>query len=191
MIKNTPTASLLLLSGLLAGLGGCAESGPPSSSGSTLFVAPHPGIGQIELWRFELAKQDRAWAYAIHYEDFEAWASYFAPGGSRISAGVGEIRGPDAILAWLREATASQGITGFTWAPNRAEVSNSGDLGYTVGEYRASGMGADGVHTGVAGEYVSIWRRQEDGSWKVEMTLGNPTGPPEPIPFPGGTSRGR
>ena len=26
------------------------------------------------------------------------------------------------------------------------------------------------------GIYVSIWRRQADGSWKVEMDLGNPTG---------------
>jgi ketosteroid isomerase-like protein len=148
-------------------------------------VAPYPGVGQVELWRFELVREDRRWAFSIRYQNFESWASFFAPGGSQITAGVGEIRGPEEILSWLREASASQAITGLTWDPSRAEVSNAGDLGYTVGEYRISGVDADGVHRGVEGTYVSIWRRQEDGSWKAEMTLGNPSGPRQPQPLPG------
>ena len=173
-------ATLSLLAVLLA----CNPGPDPSNDLEA--VAPYPGVGQVELWKFELAREDRRWAHAIQYENFESWASFFAPGGSQIAAGVGEIRGPEEILSWLREATASQTITGLTWGPNRAEVSNSGDLGYTVGEFSISGVDADGAHTGGNGVYVSVWRRQDDGGWKVEMTLGNLSGPREPIPLPGG-----
>ena len=57
----------------------------------------------------------------------------------------------------------------------RAEVSLSGDLGYTVGRFESVSVDSMGVETRGQGLYVSIWRRQEDGSWKVEMDLGNPT----------------
>jgi len=188
---------VLALLGLLQGCGGVEADGPPSSetgassSGETQAgslggsITPYPGIEQIEFWKFELMKTDRAFAFAIRYEGLEAWASFFALNGSMISVGVGEIRGPEAILASLLEATASQALTGLTWTPERAEVSNGGDLGYTVGEYRSSGLDAEGIHTAVSGKYVSIWRKQEDGSWKVEMKLGNPTTVPEVTPAPG------
>ena len=57
-----------------------------------------------------------------------------------------------------------------------AEVSSSGDLGYTVGSFESYGLDESGAEVRGQGLYVSIWRRQADGSWKVEMDLGNPTG---------------
>jgi ketosteroid isomerase-like protein len=188
---------VLALLGLVQGCGGAEADGPPSSetgeSSSAEIqsrnlggpITPYPGIEQIEFWKFDLMKTDRAFAFAIRYEGFDAWASFFALNGSTISVGVGEIKGPEAILASLLEATASQALTGLTWTPERAEVSNGGNLGYTVGDYRSSGLDAEGVHTVVSGKYVSIWRRGEDGSWKVEMNLGTPTTVPEVTPAPG------
>jgi ketosteroid isomerase-like protein len=75
---------------------------------------------------------------------------------------------------------ASGAIIGFSWAPERADVSTAGDLGYTVGRYRTVVGGPDGEELEGTGMYVSIWRRQADGSWKVEMDLGNPIIRPEP-----------
>jgi len=50
------------------------------------------------------------------------------------------------------------------WKPLRADVSDSGDLGYTWGAAE-SGPGADGPFKPY-GIYVTIWKRQADGKWK-------------------------
>jgi ketosteroid isomerase-like protein len=48
------------------------------------------------------------------------------------------------------------------WEPLGAEV--SGNLGYTYGLYRSS----NGY-----GKYVSVWKKQRDGSWKIVVDAGN------------------
>ena len=50
------------------------------------------------------------------------------------------------------------------WKPLRAEVSASGDLGYTWGVAEA-GPSRDGPFKPY-GIYVTIWKRQPDGGWK-------------------------
>jgi hypothetical protein len=65
--------------------------------------------------------------------------------------------------------------TTLTWEPAYADVSSSGDLGYTWGRYtyviprkpKALGMRVK------QGTYVTIWRR-ESGAWKVVLDGGNP-----------------
>lgn len=55
--------------------------------------------------------------------------------------------------------------TGYTlkWQPHNAEVSKSGDLGYTYGIYAITPSNID---TQLLGTYLHVWKRQEDGSWK-------------------------
>ena len=66
----------------------------------------------------------------------------------------------------------SSSDTGFilTWEPLSADISRSGDLGYTYGLYtliiRASNAES-------RGKYVSIWKKQPDGSWKFVLDGGN------------------
>jgi ketosteroid isomerase-like protein len=50
------------------------------------------------------------------------------------------------------------------WKPLRADVAESGDLGYTWG-VAESGPGSDGPFRPY-GIYVTIWKRQADGKWK-------------------------
>ena len=50
------------------------------------------------------------------------------------------------------------------WKPLRADVSDSGDLGYTWGAAE-SGPGKDGPFKPY-GIYVTIWKRTADGKWK-------------------------
>jgi ketosteroid isomerase-like protein len=73
--------------------------------------------------------------------------------------------------------------TVLTWAPAVAEVSTAGDLGYTSGPYEVRpGRGAE--PTGF-GHYVSIWKKQADGGWRVLLDIGIQHGHPEslaPVP---------
>ena len=45
-----------------------------------------------------------------------------------------------------------------------------GTLGYTWGRYRVEA--GDSI-TG-RGRYLTVWRRQPDGSWKVDADIGSP-----------------
>jgi len=136
---------------------------------------PEPADPQ-EL-RSTLMEADRAFNQATQERGVEGWVSFFAEDGALIGEGVGEIRGTEAI----REAVAylSDPAVSLTWEPIRADVAASGDLGYTVGRYTSRTEGEDGLVTVGQGLYVSIWRLQADGRWKVVMDLGNPTDDPE------------
>jgi len=65
----------------------------------------------------------------------------------------------------------------LTWTPVGADVSASGDLGYTYGTYEFRALGKDGKPVAEHGKYTSIWKKQKDGSWKVVLDMGNTSGP--------------
>ena len=64
----------------------------------------------------------------------------------------------------------------LTWAPVGADISASGDLGYTYGTFEFSAVGKDGKPLVEHGKYTSIWKKQSDGSWKVVLDMGNASG---------------
>ena len=55
------------------------------------------------------------------------------------------------------------------WEPKGGDLSASNDLGYTYGVYEVKTK-----DTVLTGTYLSIWRRQEDGTWKFVLDTGNP-----------------
>lgn len=64
----------------------------------------------------------------------------------------------------------------LTWEPEYAEVSDAGDLGYTTGPYEFR------LDTSASyGHYVSVWKKQSDGSWRVMLDIGITHPRPESI----------
>lgn len=61
----------------------------------------------------------------------------------------------------------------LVWEPVKAEISSSGDLGYTFGNWVMNTLTKDGKDTVVNGVYVSIWKKQADGNWKYVLDGGN------------------
>lgn len=59
------------------------------------------------------------------------------------------------------------------WEPFLADVSSAGDLGYTLGAYTLTVPTPDGGQSVSKGHYVSIWKRQADGSWKFVFDTGH------------------
>ena len=66
----------------------------------------------------------------------------------------------------------AQEDTGYTlnWQPHYAFVSQSADLGYTYGVYA---LHPNNIDTVLYGTYVSIWKKQGNGSWKFVLDSGN------------------
>jgi ketosteroid isomerase-like protein len=67
----------------------------------------------------------------------------------------------------------------LTWEPLKADV--DGDIGYTFGNYFLKTRTADWRDTTLYGNYVSIWKKQTDGSWKYVLDTGNPTPGPSQL----------
>jgi len=72
----------------------------------------------------------------------------------------------------------------ITWAPLYAEAAQSADLGYTTGSFEIHDKSAEGTPLVRKGSYVSIWRKQPDGAWKVALDIGSFV-PPKPAAQPG------
>ena len=54
----------------------------------------------------------------------------------------------------------------FTWEPDEAQISAGGDMGYTMGHANIYGKDKEGKEVISHTRYVTIWRKQPDGSWK-------------------------
>ena len=65
------------------------------------------------------------------------------------------------------------------WKPLKVEVSDDGTLGYTWGRYDFTSKGKDGRVDSSTGIYLTIRRRQADGSWKFVYD-GSPQIPDDP-----------
>jgi ketosteroid isomerase-like protein len=65
--------------------------------------------------------------------------------------------------------------TSFTlnWEPLFADISSSGDLGYTYGIYTVEMDSPEGTIVTKEGTYATIWKKDENGNWKFVLDTGN------------------
>jgi ketosteroid isomerase-like protein len=72
-----------------------------------------------------------------------------------------------AAAAFVENSTMGPGI--LSWVPSEADISASGDLGYTYGIYTVHQPSGD-----VFGTYTTIWKKNRKGEWKFVLDTGNP-----------------
>lgn len=120
-----------------------------------------------------LMQADRDFAVATAQRGPAGWVSFFAEDGAMVG-GAGEIAGHDAILRAVTPNFTNPDRR-LAWHPVRADVARSRDLGYTVGEFQVLVRSSSGnVDSAAAhGRYLTVWRKQADGSWKVTADIGS------------------
>lgn len=126
--------------------------------------------GDVQHRREALLQADRAFAAATAHDRIEGWVRYFASDGAMMQGGQ-LIRGPAAVRTFMTPAFADSTFR-LTWHPTTADVSASGDLGYTVGRWEIRRDAGRQEHV-TTGSYVTLWKRQADGSWKVVLDTGS------------------
>ncbi len=69
------------------------------------------------------------------------------------------------------DALARDGDDGspLEWGPDTVGVSASGDMGFTSGPWSAHAAGTDGL---AHGHFLTVWKRGEDGIWRVQVDAG-------------------
>jgi ketosteroid isomerase-like protein len=103
----------------------------------------------------------------------EAFSTYVAPDGA-IFNGSELVIGPRALRDFF---TATNGGLALTWQPMFAGIAESEDLGFTVGDYVATLRGPSGAAVQRFGKYLTVWKRQRDGSWKFVIDGGSASPP--------------
>ena len=122
--------------------------------------------------REALMQADRDFDRATAETGVEGWVSYFAEDGQMFPAGAEMVSGRQAIREAMAPAFGDPEFS-LRWKPLGADVSRAGDLGYTYGTYVARGPSPQGGAVERHGKYVSIWKKQADGSWKIVVDIGN------------------
>lgn len=121
--------------------------------------------------REALLAVDREWSGTTR--DPDKFMSYFAPDASVYAPGMPVRTGAAAIRKAFADMTAPG--TSLRWTATKADVSACGDLGYTAGTY-AKTMG----RVSEIGKYVTTWKKQDDGAWKVSNYVFNADGAGQP-----------
>ena len=103
-----------------------------------------------------------------------AFLTHFADDGVEIVDGGGF----DTTDAMRKQPPWPAGTT-LTWTPIKADMSASGDLGYTYGTYIYTAKNKEGKLVANHGKYTSIWKKQKDGRWKVVVDMGNSSPDPK------------
>lgn len=160
----TRTSSVAVLLLAMLACTPAAENGDPEP-------ADPQGEESARALQVELVEADRAFASSVAKNRLSGWISGFAANGRMVAGGQPHV-GAEGIRRVMLAPFADTSFH-LTWDPTFAAVSSSGDLGYTVGTYE-SARRVDGDRVVDRGTYLTVWRRQADGAWKVEADIGNP-----------------
>lgn len=125
-----------------------------------------------------LMTADRAFVQATADKRLEGFRSFLAEDAATLRPDVPIIKGRDAVAGRWAPLLNDPAIA-ITWEPSLAAISDSGDLGYTAGSYEITRQDEKGKRIVGSGKYITIWKKQRDGSWKVVFDSGVPDTPPK------------
>jgi len=128
----------------------------------------------------QILAREEQWNRAYAQRDAEALAGFFADDAAMASPGEQLVRGRDSIRQAV-QAFARDPNLNVTFRANRVQVANSGDLAYSRGQYMLTSTDpATDQPVSSRGYYLTVWKKQEDGSWKAVEDFITP-GPPLPV----------
>ncbi len=127
-----------------------------------------------ETARAAILHADRECARAAAAGEVESALKFFAEDVRLFPSGDVETGKLPLRAFWQ---TRLKGST-LSWAPLMAEAADSGDLGYSTGSFEVRESGAPVRR----GSYLSVWRRQAGGEWKIAVVSAMPSRYPEKIP---------
>ena len=144
-----------------------------------LMVLPSAGFGQdMADEEQQIRDLEQQWAEAVQDRDLDAIVNLFAEDGRVMPPNAEPAMGRDSV----RETW--QGILDLpdldlSFAPTEVHVAESGDMAYTIGNYRLAYQDEGQEEpTQESGKYVDIWEKV-DGEWKVMVETYNSNLPPQ------------
>jgi len=123
--------------------------------------------------RAAIERGNAEWSEAWRRGDADRVAALFAQDGvqlmssGKIRKGLGQIaEGQRSLMVQMDPEPKVVATTTHVW--------RDGDIAYETGRYRYD-FTQKGVADSLQGRYVTMWRRQSNGTWRLVMDMGVPT----------------
>src|SRR5215471_18303511 len=143
-----------------------------------VLVAGCTAAVDVDKERSTLLATDSQWMKSAN--DAHKFASFYATDASFYAPDAPVVKGRDAIEATFKQLASAPGFA-LSWTVASSEIGAAGDIAYLGGAYELKLTGG-----GEKGKYVTAWKKQTDGSWKVTNDIFNADeAPPPPAPTPG------
>ena len=111
----------------------------------------------------------------------EAFRAYAAPNAVTFERQAEPTRGPQAIFAFQQKEFGDG--SKLAWEPREASASPDGTMGTTWGRWTyTSPKDEKGQALVIHGTYLTVWKKQADGSWKYTHDIGQSDLPPPAPP---------
>ena len=140
----------------------------------TLCVTPFVWAADNDLDALKevIAKRNEDYKQALLEGNAEALAAFYTDDATTLFPGVPMVKGRASILEDKRSDFTK--IRVVSADVRMLELSASGDLAYEIGTFSYTFAGRGGSTRFVDGRYVLIWRRGDDGIWRIQVDAGLP-----------------
>ena len=116
-------------------------------------------------------EQDEQWSKTAGTNDVDATVAYYADDASLLPPNAPIATGKQAIRAvWAGLLSPDVAVS---WQVTKADAARSGELAYVTGVYQVTAKNPKGKSAEDRGKLVEVWRKQEDGKWKVAADIFN------------------
>lgn len=148
-------------------------------TGLVLLVADSgTGFGQANKKAEDaLLAADAAWMKVYAAKDLERSVAFCDEEASMLPPNAPIATGKEALTKLIGSAFAIPDYT-LSWHANKVGVAHSGELGYTSGTYDFSLKDPSGKTISDRGKYLTVWKKEADGSWKVLFDMFSSDLPP-------------
>ena len=123
-----------------------------------------PSPEQIEKWKNEISEMEQSFNDKAEKDGLSEAFSYFAAEDGVLKRGGKIIKGKEDIAAYYNENRRPEET--LKWQPTYIDVSHSGDLAYTYGNFTLTYLDTLGKTKSNSGFFHTVWKRQDDGSWR-------------------------
>ena len=114
-----------------------------------------------------IRENEAEWVKDLQAKDLDKDVAHYADDASFLMPNMPIQTGKEAIRAVHREMLADPKLS-LEFAPSKVDISKGGDLAYTQGAYTMTSTDPRTKKPATEkGKYITIYRKQADGSWKA------------------------
>ena len=126
--------------------------------------ASRPEVDELQKWKDEIANTEKAFNEMAQERGLVEAFTYFAAEDGVIRRSRKIIEGKESIRASYEKDVQPKET--LTWHPTFIDVSKSGDLAYTYGNFTFTYYDSLGNEKQNKGIFHTVWKRQQDGTWR-------------------------
>ena len=174
---TTLKTTIPLLAATAVLLAGCTKGAP-------MIEPARPTVDAAAIVQ-TLKDGEAQWVQDYKARDLTKVEGHYAPGATVMQPGLPLMTTREALHTALSDLVKDPNMA-TAFSADEVGVAESGELAYTRGRFTQTTTDPKtGKPTTVSGSYLTLYRRQPDGSWKAVEDIAAPTLPPVTPANPG------